>query len=109
MRGLTSDEIISTRIEFWNNYKHTFAEKLNCSVNDLLLINTIFEPNRPTVELLGKSIEAMSKADMVVFMNGWEKSRGCIIEHEIVEKYKKEFGDNFIVMYDDRSLYGRIK
>ena len=100
MRGLTSDEIISTRIEFWNKNKSIFAEELKCSVKDLLLINTIFEPNRPVIELLGKSVEAMSRANMVVFMKNWEKSRGCVIEHEVVEKYKKEFGDNFIIMYE---------
>ena len=35
-----------------------------------------------------------------VFMKNWEKFRGCVIEHEVVEKYKKEFGDNFIIMYE---------
>lgn len=86
MRGLTSDEIISTRIEFWNKNKSIFAEELKCSVKDLLLINTIFEPSRPVIELLGKSAKVMSRANMVVFIKNWEKSRGCVIEHEVAEK-----------------------
>ena len=39
--------------------------------------------------LLAKSIEAMSKADAVVFMKGWQEARGCRIEHQIAIDYGK--------------------
>lgn len=45
------------------------------------VVNTIFEEEPPIkcnarVYFLAKPIEEMSKADVVVFMNGWEKARG---------------------------------
>ena len=57
------------------------------------VIDTIFEEETPKganipVYYLGKSIEALSKADKVLFMNGWENARGCILEHEICLRYE---------------------
>lgn len=57
------------------------------------VIDTIFEEEAPKganipVYYLGKSIEALSKADKVLFMNGWEDARGCILEHEICLRYE---------------------
>lgn len=56
------------------------------------VVDTIFEEEPPKkcnaeVYYLAKSIEAMSKVDAVLFMNGWEKARGCQIEHEICLRY----------------------
>lgn len=41
------------------------------------------------IAYLARSIEFLDKADAVVFMPGWEKARGCIIEHEIAVRYHK--------------------
>lgn len=56
------------------------------------VIDTVLaeEPPRNTdiaVYYLAKSIEALSEVDAVLFMNGWEKARGCQIEHDICLKY----------------------
>lgn len=42
------------------------------------------------LECLGKSIELMAHADLVVFCKGWESARGCRIEHECAVQYGKE-------------------
>lgn len=39
---------------------------------------------------LAKSIENMSKCDIVYFCKGWENARGCKIEHEIAKQYNLE-------------------
>ena len=39
------------------------------------------------VAYLAKSLEVMSKCDAVYFCKGWEKARGCKIEHEIAKAY----------------------
>lgn len=39
---------------------------------------------------LAKSIEIMSKVDIVYFMRGWENARGCIIENKICQDYGKQ-------------------
>lgn len=36
---------------------------------------------------LGNAIQMMDLADVVYFCQGWEKSNGCRIEHEICELY----------------------
>ena len=36
---------------------------------------------------LGKSIELLSTADIAYFANGWEKARGCTIEHTCAVEY----------------------
>ena len=41
----------------------------------------------PPVYSLGRSIQALSCANLVVFGIGWEKARGCIVEHEACVQY----------------------
>ena len=58
------------------------------------VIDTIFAEESPkgcdaAIYYLSKSIEAISKVDAVMFMNGWEKARGCRIEHDICLQYEK--------------------
>ena len=55
------------------------------------VLDTIFELgcNTSPIYYLAKSIEVLDKADAVIFMKGWEKARGCIIEHETALKYNK--------------------
>lgn len=42
------------------------------------------------IQYLAKSIELMNDADCVFMMKGWEKARGCRIEHEVAVAYGKE-------------------
>lgn len=48
--------------------------------------NATFDP----LESLGLAIQMMNKADVVIFAPGWEKSRGCMVEHMCATMYKKE-------------------
>ena len=59
------------------------------------VIDTVFTQEVPegcdaAIYYLAKSIEAIGKADTVIFMKGWEKARGCVIEHLVAVKYDKE-------------------
>lgn len=58
------------------------------------VLDTVFE-NAPADEdtaiyMLSQSIRFLGRADMVVFMKGWEHARGCKIEHEVAVNYGKE-------------------
>lgn len=39
---------------------------------------------------LAESIKLLNDADCVLFIKGWEKARGCRIEHEVAVAYGKE-------------------
>lgn len=56
------------------------------------VIDSVFDLDEDTDPLvyLGKSIELMARAEYVFFVKGWEKARGCQVEHLIAEKYGKE-------------------
>jgi hypothetical protein len=86
MKGLTREEIEKTRKEveqelhskgytILNSY---FAEEFDKDIKN------------KHVWFLAKSLEVMSKADLVYFCKGWEEARGCKIEHEVAEKYELE-------------------
>ena len=55
------------------------------------VLDTILDlgKNATPLHYLAKSIEIMAGADIVLFMQGWENARGCIIEHEVALKYGK--------------------
>lgn len=47
------------------------------------------ESGATPLKYLSRLIEIMDKADIVIFMKGWERARGCVIEHEIALRYGK--------------------
>lgn len=54
-------------------------------------LNTIFDldKNISPIFYLGKSIEVMAGADLVLFMGNWRKYRGCRIEYKVAREYGK--------------------
>jgi len=63
------------------------------------VVDTVFETAPDNVDMavymLGESIKFISKVDAVYFMKGWEKARGCKIEHQVAVEYnKKVFYEN---------------
>lgn len=45
--------------------------------------------NKSPIYYLGKSIELMADVDAVIFMEGWQSTRGCIIEYNVAKMYGK--------------------
>lgn len=59
------------------------------------VINTLFIEEAPKdskegLYYLGKSIQAMAEADIVMLLPNWEKARGCKIEYECAKAYGLE-------------------
>lgn len=84
MRGKTEEQIRIEREELVKKLKEEGHE----------VVDTIFTKEPPkdcdaAIYYLAKSIETIGKVDMLVFMKGWEKARGCVIEHEVAVKYDK--------------------
>ena len=84
MRGKTNEQIKQEREQLVKELTNAEYE----------VLDTVFE-NAPADEdvaiyMLSQSIRFLGKADVVVFMKGWEHARGCKIEHEVAVNYGKE-------------------
>ena len=83
MAGLTKEKILVNR------------DKIVERLGRIEVIDTLFDdvPNVGGEDigilLLAKSLEAMSKVDLVIFAEGWQQARGCTIEHEVACAYNK--------------------
>ena len=84
MRGKTNEKIRKEREHLVKNIES----------NGDIVLDTIFGETPKNVDeaiyYLSKSIEFIGKADVVYFMKGWEKARGCKIEHQVAVEYGKE-------------------
>lgn len=78
MGRLTKEEILKTRKEATE-----FLESEGYEVLDTYFKDT----KRSALDNLGRSISAMADADIVYFVPGWEKARGCLIERQVAEAY----------------------
>ena len=81
MNGKTEDQIISERKEVIDLLKTVEGEEVE------IIDSVLKAENKPSLWYLGESIKLMADADLVVFAPGWEKGRGCLIEHECAVKY----------------------
>lgn len=74
MRGLAEREIKLNRAKAIENIKKLYG-------NDVEIIDNYFDADGKPLFKLGKSIELLSKADIIYLCKGWNKARGCKIEY----------------------------
>lgn len=83
MNGKSDEEILREREKAIEEAKKALGE-------DVEVIDSFFQSTpvdaRP-LWFLGKSLELLSTADIAYFAQGWEKARGCRIEHECTVEY----------------------
>lgn len=84
MRGKTNEQIREERAELVKRLQEEGHE----------VVDTVFE-NAPADEdvaiyCLSQSIRYIGKVDALIFMKGWEKARGCKIEHQVAVEYGKQ-------------------
>ena len=84
MNGKSYQELINERNSIISQCKMYFTD-------DAYYLDTIFDGENynysDPLYYLGKSISAMSDADVAVFARGWREAKGCLIEYECAEKY----------------------
>jgi len=85
MRGKTNEQIKEERTKLVKELEEKGLE----------VIDTIISEEAPqncdeAIFYLSKSIEFIGRVDAVIFMKGWEKARGCKIEHQVAVEYGKE-------------------
>ncbi|MEG2379808.1 MAG: DUF4406 domain-containing protein [Bacilli bacterium] len=101
MRQKSEREIFNTMMEAVKDCRKIYKYTDGLTVLKSYFSDIEIEENKKIVNegvyLLGKSIELMAEADVVYFCQGWEKAKGCVLEHEcalaygleIIEDYKK--------------------
>ena len=82
MKDKTDQEIEQERKEIIEKARKYFGE--------IEVIDSFFKDaphdDKP-LWFLGKSLELLSNADVIVLGKGWEQARGCRIEHECAIQY----------------------
>lgn len=94
MKNKTTEEIFKERSKIIDFLNKEYGEK------EIQVIDSILKDDSNSVWCLGKSIQLMSEADVVVFCYGWDRARGCKIEHKIC----KEYGIEFAYITDEMNL-----
>ena len=90
MNGLSDEEIKATRQRVAEWLGQIGYDVIDSFITDDLyqeMIDDLGHIKHPGVAYLGKSLEFMSAVDAVYFCKGWEKARGCRIEHAVAEAY----------------------
>lgn len=85
MNGKTDEEIRSRRKEL----ELQVADKVG---KDVIILNTLFESPpisglNSDIWYLGKSLQVLAEADLVVMDKGWSRARGCKIEEITAKEY----------------------
>ena len=84
MKGKTNEQIREEREDLVKRLQEEGYEVL-----DTILENAPFNED-VAIYYLSQSIRFIGKVDIVVFMKGWEKARGCKIEHQVAVEYGKK-------------------
>ena len=81
MRGKTDEEIMAERSNAVQSAKDALGEDVE--VIDSFFSGTTLSP----LECLGESLKLLATADIAYFARGWNKARGCRIEHDCAVEY----------------------
>lgn len=83
MKGKSDEEILRERENAIKSAEKLLGEPVE-------IIDSFFQ-SAPTdarpLWFIGKSLELLSTADIAYFAKGWEKARGCKIEHTCAVEY----------------------
>lgn len=94
MRGKAREEILTAQGKIIDKAFNYFNESV-ILIESFLSENAKLNP----LECLGESIKRMSRADYVIFGEGYENARGCRIEYDCAREYGKkiliEHGNDF--------------
>lgn len=91
MRGKTEQQILDERMKAVDKVSKIFNDE------EVIIVESyqknLYKDANP-LYCLSKSLELMSKCDLVVFVEGYQNARGCKIEHECA----KEYGYNILYL-----------
>ena len=96
MSGLTNEEILKVRHEATEFISNKYPDNEIC-----VLPSYKQQPDNTynavsAVNLLGNAISLMAGANIIYFVPGWQKSKGCQIENEVARRWLEETGVELI-------------
>lgn len=86
MRGKSDDEIFRTMFDTFVKIKTKFDGLATPRLIDQTHVATS-EKGKTRLYFLGRSIQDLAKADLVIFTDGWDRAPGCRIENEVCCRY----------------------
>jgi hypothetical protein len=87
MAGRSDEEIIEERKMVKDYLDHSLVAVYE-GRDEVALIDSFFKGTEdPPLMCLGKALCLMAGADLAVFAPGWEKAKGCVIEHDCCRVY----------------------
>lgn len=90
MKVFISQPMINKPNDVLHKERADVVKQLEAEGHEVLdSVFTLPEGQDSPLEYLAESIKLLAKADAVVFMQGWDMSRGCVIEYEIAMRYNK--------------------
>lgn len=84
MRGKTDEEILAVREKAIQSAKNALRSE------NVEVIDSFFQAapvDAKPLWYLGESLKLLATADIAYFAEGWEKARGCKIEHTCAVEY----------------------
>lgn len=85
MNGKTREEIIARREEITDLLKIRFPGQ------EIDVIDSVIESDKGPVWCLGRSIQLMEDAELVIFDKNWRSARGCKVENNVCAYYGYKF------------------
>lgn len=90
MKDKTNEQIQAERDRALETAKKALVEKTGISDPCVELIDSFFKDaphDAKPLWFLGKSFEFLSTADVVFFVKGWDRYRGCKMENKAAHEY----------------------
>lgn len=81
MNGRSTNEIAKERSKIAEEFAGEYA------IADSFFDYTVVEGTSDPLYKLGNALEVMAGCDAAYFAPGWEKARGCLVEHMAAELY----------------------
>lgn len=88
MAGMTLDQIRDKQQMIFSKYARPEWELIDTVITELPGHITDEDSIQARLWCLGRSIQMLGGADLVIFDEGWRKANGCRTEHLVCDVYK---------------------
>lgn len=86
--GLVSEEIISKKNKDLEDILPILCKYYDCNIPDIKIIFNYSEKDIDPFIALSSGFQSFSKLNLIMFSEGWTKSKGCLSEIYVANIYK---------------------